>query len=224
MRLRFRSARLKKKTPLGGAASGRTGGHGDDAILLTPGAPGKGRGPGEAGSIRNLRLIGSAKVVAQTRKPKWVVWSVCCPLTRLRAELTRRGLERTRKRYGGSLVNWGRRCWLPAPVDLMRFRAGGLPAGNEFAGKSVAAEIDGGRVRVRTIVKKLRVSGKTKRKKFRVEWREPKVLILFEVDEKSGRGPGKPPRYRRHAPRPRCADRIGRVSFAPNGCCPGQGV
>ena len=68
--------------------------------------------------------------------------------------------------------------------DLMRFRAGELPAGNEFAGKSVAAEIDGGRVRVRTIVKKIRVSGKAKRKKFRVEWREPKVVILFEVDKK----------------------------------------
>jgi hypothetical protein len=27
---------------------------------------------------------------------------------------------------------------------LMRFRAGELPAGNEFAGTSVAAEIDGG--------------------------------------------------------------------------------
>ena len=38
--------------------------------------------------------------------------------------------------------------------DLMRFRAGELPAGNEFAGKSVAAGIDGGRVRVRTVVKK----------------------------------------------------------------------
>src|SRR5271155_5773594 len=35
MGLRSRFARLKKKTPLGGAASGRTGGHGDDAVLLT---------------------------------------------------------------------------------------------------------------------------------------------------------------------------------------------
>ena len=37
--------------------------------------------------------------------------------------------------------------------DLMRFRAGELPAGSEFAGKSVAVGMDGGRVRVRTIVK-----------------------------------------------------------------------
>jgi len=37
---------------------------------------------------------------------------------------------------------------------------------------------------VRTIVKKVRVSGKRKRKPFRIEWREPKVVILFETDEK----------------------------------------
>ena len=44
--------------------------------------------------------------------------------------------------------------------DLMRFRAGELPAGNEFAGKSIAVEIDGGRVRVRTMVKKVASAAK----------------------------------------------------------------
>ena len=68
--------------------------------------------------------------------------------------------------------------------DLLRFRAGGLPVGSEFAGKRVVVGIDGGRVRVRTTVKNVRVSGKMKRKKFRIEWREPKVVILFESDEK----------------------------------------
>ena len=68
--------------------------------------------------------------------------------------------------------------------DLMRFRRGELPAGSEFKDKSVAAGIDGGRVRVRTVVETIRISGKRKRKKFRVEWREPKVVILFEVDKK----------------------------------------
>ena len=136
------------------------------------------------GSTRNWRLIGSAKVAAQTCKPRWVVWSVCCPSNRHARSWLGGAWNRTRKRYGESLVNWGRRCLATRTRDLMRFRAGELPAGNEFAGKSVAAEIDGGRVRVRTIVKKIRVSGKTKRKKFRVEWREPKVVILFEVDKK----------------------------------------
>lgn len=68
--------------------------------------------------------------------------------------------------------------------DLLRFRRGELPAGSEFAGKSIGVGIDGGRVRVRTVVETVKVGGKRKRKKFRIEWREPKVVILFELDKK----------------------------------------
>jgi hypothetical protein len=106
------------------------------------------------------------------------------PIEQARAELARRGLEMDEKAVRRIAGELGAQMLANRTRDLMRFRAGELPAGNEFAGKSVAAEIDGGRVRVRTIVKKIRVSGKTKRKKFRVEWREPKVVILFEVDKK----------------------------------------
>ena len=55
--------------------------------------------------------------------------------------------------------------------DLLRFRRGELPAGEEFKGKRIAAATDGGRVRVRTVIKKVRVGGKIKRKPFKVEWR-----------------------------------------------------
>ncbi len=106
------------------------------------------------------------------------------PIGQARAELTRRGLEKDEKAVRRVAGELGAQILATRTRDLMRFRAGELPAGNEFAGKSIAAEIDGGRVRVRTIVKPIRVSGKTKRKKFRVEWREPKVVILFEVDKK----------------------------------------
>jgi hypothetical protein len=106
------------------------------------------------------------------------------PIEQARAELTRRGLEKDEKAVRRIAGELGAQMLATRTRDLMRFRTSELPAGDEFAGKSVAAEIDGGRVRVRTIVKKSRVSGKTKRKKFRVEWREPKVVILFEVDKK----------------------------------------
>jgi hypothetical protein len=106
------------------------------------------------------------------------------PIEQARAELARKGQEQDEKAVRRIASELGAQMLATRTRDLMRFRAGELPAGNEFAGKSVAAEIDGGRVRVRTIVKKIRVSGKTKRKKFRVEWREPKVVILFEVDKK----------------------------------------
>ena len=101
-----------------------------------------------------------------------------------RAELTRRGLEKDEKAVRRIAGELGAQMLATRTRDLMRFRHGRLPAGNEFAGQSIAAEINGGRVRVRTIGKKSRVSGKTKRKKSRVKWREPKVVILFEVDKK----------------------------------------
>jgi len=43
------------------------------------------------------------------------------------------------------------------------------------------------------VIAKIRVNGRTKRKKFRVEWREPKVVILFETDEKGRMVPGSRP-------------------------------
>ena len=106
------------------------------------------------------------------------------PIELARAELARKGLDEDEKAVRRIAGELGAQMLATRTRDLMRFRAGELPAGKEFAGKSVAAEIDGGRLRVRTIVEKIRVGGQMKRKKFRVEWREPKVVILFEVDKK----------------------------------------
>jgi hypothetical protein len=68
---------------------------------------------------------------------------------------------------------------------LEEWRAGRLPAGTELAGKRVAAMIDGGRTRVRRVVRKQKGKGKKKkqRRRYKAEWREPKLLIIFEMDE-----------------------------------------
>jgi hypothetical protein len=69
--------------------------------------------------------------------------------------------------------------------DLLRWRAGALPAGSELAGRRVAAMIDGGRTRCRTVIQKQKGKGKGKkqRRRYKAEWREPKLLIIFEIDE-----------------------------------------
>ena len=69
--------------------------------------------------------------------------------------------------------------------DLERFRKGELPAGQELAGKRVGVAIDGGRTRIRTVIRKQKGRGKkkTQRRRFKVEWREPKLIIIFEMDE-----------------------------------------
>jgi hypothetical protein len=148
------------------------------------GRTGKGRGPEGSGLYPELAAyrIGegcSPNVQAEVGRLVGLL-----PIEQARAELTRRGLEKDEKAVRRIAGELGAQMLATRTRDLMRFRSGRLLSGNEYAGKSVAAEIDGGRVRVRTIVKKSRVSGKTKRKKFRVEWREPKVVILFEVDKK----------------------------------------
>jgi PAS domain-containing protein len=115
------------------------------------------------------------------------------PIEQARAELTRRGLELDEKAVRRIASELGEQMLATRTRDLLRFRAGTLPAGDEFAGKRVAVEIDGGRVRVRTVIEKTRVSGKKKRRKFRIEWREPKVVILFQTDEKGRMAKGSRP-------------------------------
>src|SRR5271157_3653830 len=142
-------------------------------VMALYGAPrgrnGKGRGPEGSGLYPELAAYrisegSSPNVQAEVGRLVGLL-----PIEQARAELTRRGLEKDEKAVRRVAGELGAQMLATRTRDLMRFRAGELPAGNEFAGKSIAAEIDGGRVRVRTVVENIRVSGKMKRKKFRIE-------------------------------------------------------
>jgi hypothetical protein len=106
------------------------------------------------------------------------------PIEQARAELARRGLESDEKAVRRIAHELGFQMLVTRTRDLLRFRRGELPAGEELAGKRVAMALDGGRVRVRTVIKRVRIAGEVKRQPFKVEWREPKLLIIFEVDDK----------------------------------------
>lgn len=69
--------------------------------------------------------------------------------------------------------------------ELLRWRAGQVPAGHELAGKKVVVQIDGGRMRLRKVTRKQKGQGKKKRqcRRYKAHWREPKLLILYEADE-----------------------------------------
>jgi hypothetical protein len=155
------------------------------ALYCAPrGRGGKGRGPEGSGLYPELaasRISEGSSPNVQAEVGRLVAQ---LPIEQARAELARHGLEldgKAVRRIAGEL---GAEMLATRTRDLLRFRAGELPAGGEFAGKRVGVGIDGGRVRVRTIVEDVRVSGKRKRKKFRIEWREPKAVILFETDDK----------------------------------------
>jgi hypothetical protein len=73
---------------------------------------------------------------------------------------------------------------LRARRDAMRALEEGVDDG-PFAGRRVVAAVDGGRVNIRK-----RVAGRPRaggRKRFETEWREPKVLTLYVVDEEGRR-------------------------------------
>jgi hypothetical protein len=115
------------------------------------------------------------------------------PIEQARAELARRGLESDEKAVRRIAHELGSQMLATRTRDLLRFRRGELPAGEEFKGKRIAAALDGGRVRVRTVIQEVRVGGKIKRRPFKVEGREPKLLIAFETDEKGRMAKGARP-------------------------------
>jgi hypothetical protein len=69
-------------------------------------------------------------------------------------------------------------------ADLLRYRQGQLPRGDELAGQHVVAQVDGGRVRIRVQVQTKKRKGVKHRRKIRVEWREPKLLVLYTSDNR----------------------------------------
>jgi hypothetical protein len=68
--------------------------------------------------------------------------------------------------------------------ELELYREGKLPAG-DGRGKRFGAMIDGGRTKIRKTKRKQKGQGKSKtqKRRYRTDWREPKLIIIFEIDE-----------------------------------------
>jgi hypothetical protein len=109
--------------------------------------------------------------------------------------LARRGLELDIKEIygigkyaGAAALTYRRRL-------LEQYRAGLLPAGSEWAGKRLGVFVDGGRTKIRTTTRRQKGLGKhkTQRRRYRTAWREPKLLIIVELDERGRMLPGSKP-------------------------------
>jgi hypothetical protein len=101
-----------------------------------------------------------------------------------RDELRRQGPTLDEKAVHRTARQLGAEVLATRTRDLLRFRAGQLPAGLEMAGQHVVAQVDGGRVRIRTQIETAKRKGVKHRRKIRIEWREPKLLILYLSDRK----------------------------------------
>ena len=100
-------------------------------------------------------------------------------------ELAQRGIHLDIKVVHGIVVQAGAATLACRTRELQRYRDGAMPAGTEFAGKRLGVFVDGGRTRLRRVTRKQRGLGKHKKQKrrYKADWREPKLLIIYEMDD-----------------------------------------
>jgi hypothetical protein len=101
-----------------------------------------------------------------------------------RQELARRGLSLNVKVVHRTTHGLGRQLLIARRCDLQRYRDGLMPAGAELCGKRVCVQLDGGRIRLRKVTRKQRGKGKSKgqKRRYKGQWREPKLMTIFEID------------------------------------------
>ena len=127
--------------------------------------------------------------------------AICPSLQMAQEELERGGLKLNVKAVRRITNQCGEDLLKLRKAQLMQWRAGKLPAGQEFKGKCVTVQIDGGRTKIRKALRKAtpppeplnaeglviqNAPGRSKpksKKTFDSEWREPKLLTIFVHDE-----------------------------------------
>jgi hypothetical protein len=145
----------------------------------------KRRGPEGAGTYPELAALGIRKAATPALQSQVGRLTALLPSIELaRAELRHQGLTLDEKAVHRMARQLGAEVLATRTCDLRRWRDGQLPAGQEMVGQHVVAEVDGGRVRIRTQIETTKRKGVKHRRKIRVEWREPKLLILYLGDRK----------------------------------------
>jgi hypothetical protein len=146
---------------------------------------GEGRGQEGSGLYPELGLLG----IQEGKSPALVrevgrLTALLPSYEIVREELAERGLALNIKEVHGIGQHAGQAALAYRRRELELYRAGQLPAG-AGRGKRFAAMIDGGRTKLRKTTRKQKGKGKSKKQKrrYKTEWREPKLLIVFEMDE-----------------------------------------
>lgn len=146
---------------------------------------GKRRSPHGSGLHPELAVCGfhdgdSAALVSQVARQVTLLPS----FELARQELARGGLDLDIKTVHGITHHLSHQFLVARRIDLEHYRTGKMPAGTLLAGKRVVAQLDGGRIRLRKVRRKQKGLGKhkTQKRRYRGEWREPKLLIIFVID------------------------------------------
>lgn len=148
---------------------------------------GKGRGREGSGLYPELAVLGFSEGSSPALASRVARLTALLPsFQTARDELARDGVPLNVKEVRRIALQQGFELLTTRQRHMELYRAGQMPRGTHLRGKRVGVAIDGGRVRTRVAVRtrKDKRTGQKRRKKFRTEWREPKLLIIFEMDKR----------------------------------------
>lgn len=156
---------------------------------------GRGRGPEGSGLYPELAVLG----IQEGKSPALVrevgrLTALLPSYEAVQHEWAERGQNLNIKEVHGIGQYAGQAALTYRRRELERYREGALPAG-DGRGKRFGAMMDGGRTKLRTTRRRQKGRGKTKtqQRRYRTDWREPKQLIVFELDEQGRMKPGTKP-------------------------------
>lgn len=152
---------------------------------LVPKRPGQKRGGEGAGLYPELGVLG----IHEGKSPALVrqigrLTALLPSYEMVQQELVERGVTLNIKEVHGIGRFAGQAALTYRCRELMHYRSGMMAAG-DGQGKRFGAMVDGGRVKIRRTTRKQkgRGQGKKQKRRFRTDWREPKQIIVFEMDE-----------------------------------------
>jgi len=153
--------------------------------------PGKRPGPGKRGKegtglYPELSALGIREGVTSSLQEEIARTTIFMPSFKIsQQELEHRGINIDVKMVRRVTLELGEQALSARKEDIELWKKGLYPAGTTFNGKRVVVTIDGGRTRTR----KNHSGRRTKkgRHRFETNWREPKLLVIYTVDENGKR-------------------------------------
>lgn len=148
---------------------------------------GKGRGRAGSGLYPELAVLGIHHGKTAALTDRVARHSALLPsFEHAQHELQSHGLKLPLKEVRRIATHLGAHVLTSRKRDLLDYRAGCLSAGQELAGKRVACCIDAGKSRLRRVTRKQKGKGKNKkqRRRYKTDWREVKLLVIYEINAK----------------------------------------
>jgi hypothetical protein len=157
-------------------------------VILDYCAPARatGREAGAKGLYPELALLGFSRNYSPATVETVARAAVLYPSFEIaRQQLQQQGIRLDIKTVRGITHQLGQELLTKRTRDLLAWRAGHLASTGELAGKRVGVAFDGGRTRLRERRRRQIGRGKNKRRRrrYHAAWREPTLLVIFELNE-----------------------------------------